>query len=270
MSPALPAGACDTHLHFYASRFPVAPRSVLRPPDASLDDYRRFQRELGLTRAVVVQPTTYGTDNRCQLEAAAAMGPDARTVVVVDDTAGDPELERLTAAGVCGARFHLFPDGAVAEDVLPAVAARVEPFGWHIQLQLDGRQLAARLPRLLDLRTTLVVDHVGLFLPPVAPEHPSFRALQTLVEGGRCWVKLSAPYLSSAVGPPDYPDVGALAHTLIAQAPERMLWASNWPHPGVADPPDGRALVDLLARWAGDEATIRRILVDNPAELYGF
>lgn len=270
MSPTVPLSACDTHLHFYASRFPVAPRSVLRPPDASVDDYKQLQGQLGLTRAVVVQPTTYGTDNRCQLEAAAALGADARVVVVVDASVSETELERLTTAGARGARFHLFEDGAVPEADLATVSALVRPFGWHIQLQLNGRELDARLAQLVGLGLPLVVDHVGLFLPPVRPGHPSFRALQTLVDGGRCWVKLSAPYLSSTAGPPDYPDVGLLARALIDQAPERMLWASNWPHPGYADPPDGRALVDLLARWVGDEATMSRILVDNPAELYGF
>ncbi len=270
MRVTAPDGSCDTHLHVYDSRFPVAPRSVLRPPDASVDDYRRFRRQLGTTRAVVVQPTTYGTDNRCQLEAVEALGSDARAVVVVDESVTDSELERLTAAGARGARFHLVPDGAVPETALATVAARVQPFGWHVQLQLDGRELGDRLPTLVALRTTLVVDHVGLFLPPVAPGHPSFRALQTMVDGGRCWVKLSAPYLSSATGPPGYPDVGVLARALIDQAPERMVWASNWPHPGVTDPPGGAELLRLLADWAGDDAIIRRILVDNPADLYGF
>ncbi len=266
---ALPDGTCDTHLHFYDRRFPVAPQAVLRPPDASLADYREFRHELGLTRAVVVQPTTYGLDNRLQLEATAELAPDARSVVVVDPSTTRVELEDLTRTGSRGARFHIFPGGAVPWDDLTPVAAKVEEFGWHIQLQMTGHELGDRLPELLALPTPLVIDHIGRFAPPTMDD-PGVRALQTLIDTGRCWVKLSAPYLSSVAAPPDYADLEPLVRALVAQAPERMLWASNWPHPGETSPPDGPSLIRLIAHWAGDDATLRRILVDNPAELYDF
>ncbi len=265
-----PNGSCDTHVHFYDRRWQAAASAVLRPPDASVDEYRQIQKALGLTRVVVVQPTTYGLDNGLQLVAMKALGSQARGVMVVDEGASTAELERMSALGVRGARFHMLPGGAVPWSQLATVAARVGELGWHIQLQLDGRELADRLDTLLALPGNLVIDHVGRFMPPVSTGHRSFRALRTLVEAGRCWVKLSAPYESSIENPPDYPDVAVLAGALVAQAPERMLWASNWPHPGHDDKPQPESLAALGLEWAGDEGTMNRILVDNPAELYGF
>lgn len=267
-----PPGACDTHMHIYEDRFPVAPTALLKPPPATVADYRKLQQRLGLTRTVIVQPSTYGTDNRCTLEAIAALGENARGVAVVDTSVSDGELARLTKAGIRGIRFHMLKGGALPWDILDTVAARVHGFGWHVQLQLDGRGLPEREAMLKRLPGTLVVDHVGKFLEPVTVDHPGFRALVRLVEAGRTWVKLSAPYEVSKKGPPNYDDVGALAKALVRLAPERMVWASNWPHPSVSkeDVPDDAVLLDTLLDWAPDDATRRRILADNPAELYGF
>ena len=257
-------------MHFYDARYPAAPTALITPPDALVADYRAVQERLGLDRVVVVQPTTYGRDNACQLEAMAALGPRARGVVVPDPTVDDAELERLTKLGVCGVRFHMLPGGALPWSELEPMAARVHAFGWHVQLQLNGRDLPEHLPALGRLPGDLVVDHVGRFMGPVPPDHAAFRALLSLVDDGRCWVKLSAPYESSPQGAPDFADVAVMARTLAKAAPERMLWASNWPHPGQAAPPDEAALLDLLLDWVDDEATRDRILADNPAALYGF
>jgi D-galactarolactone isomerase len=265
-----PPGACDTHMHFYQGRFPSAPTAVFTPPDAWVDDYRGLQRRLGLDRVVVVQPSAYGTDNTAQLEAMAALGGKARGVMVVDANTTEAELDRLNTLGVRGARFFMLAGGAVPWDILEQVAARVHAFGWHIQLQLNGRDLPQWAALLNRLPCDLVVDHVGRYMPPVPAEHESFQTLLSLIDSGRCWVKLSAPYESSVTGAPDYADVGPLARALVKAAPERMLWASNWPHPGWQVKPDDAALLDLLLDWADDEATRKRILVDNPARLYGF
>jgi D-galactarolactone isomerase len=157
-------------------------------------------------------------------------------------------------------------------EALDAVAARVQPFGWHAQLQFDGREFLQHEAAVRRLPGTLVVDHVGKFLEPVPADHPAFMALLRLVEEGRTYVKLAAPYETSKKGPPHFDDVGALAKALIRAAPERMLWASNWPHPSApADgKPDDAVLLDMLLDWAPDEATRKTILVDNPARLYGF
>jgi len=265
-----PPGACDTHMHFYDSRFPSAPTALMTPPDAGVAAYRGIQERLGLDRVVVVQPTTYGRDNDCQLEAMAALGDRARGVLVVDEDVSDEELDRLTTLGTRGVRFHMLPGGALPWEQLETVAARVHAFGWHVQLQMNGREFGDRLDQLQRLPGGLVVDHVGRFMDPVDTGDESFRALLRLIDGGRCWVKLSAPYESSVSGPPAFADVRPLARALVAHAPERMLWASNWPHPGQKAPPDEAALLDLLHDWVDDDRTRARILVDNPAALYGF
>ena len=266
----LPAGVCDTHMHFYDSWYPVARGALLEPPDATVDDYRLLQAALGLQRVVVVQPTTYGLDNSCQIDAAAAFGDDARLVVVVDDTTPDGELARFTSAGARGARFHMLPGGAVGWEIMAAVAQHIADHGWHIQLQMDGRLLTERLDQLVALPVPLVVDHVGRFMPPVTPDDDRFRALLTLIDTGRCWVKLSAPYESTHEGAPHYPTVASLVDVLVANAPERMLWASNWPHPGQAHPLDVDDLRRLLFNWLPTPELRQRVLVDNPAELYDF
>src|SRR4029077_1109986 len=182
----------------------------------------------------------------------------------------DAELQRLTDAGIRGARFQMLPGGPLPWDALEPVASIIAGFGWCIQLQLDGRLLAEREALLKRLPCRLILDHVGKFLEPVPVEHSGFRTILHLIDGGRTWLKLAGAYETSKAGAPLYPDVGALAKAAIAAAPERMIWASNWPHVSVQDPPDDAALLDLLFDWAPDVAVRHRILVENPAELYGF
>ena len=264
-------GACDTHMHFYSSAHPTSPQATLFPPDATVADYRTLQDELGLERVVVVQPTTYGMDNRCQLEGMAPFGHSARGVMVVDSSTPTAELERLSALGVVGARFHMLPGGAVGWDELTPTAAAIADHGWHIQLQLDGNELDHRFDQLAALPTPLVVDHIGRFMPPTTTlDAPSVRALCSLLDNGRTWVKLSAPYESTAATPPTHPEVLPLVDHLVRHWPERLLWASNWPHPGQADPLTPGDLVDLAERWLPTADLRRRVLVDNAAALYGF
>ncbi|NNK13075.1 MAG: amidohydrolase family protein [Desulfofustis sp.] len=265
-----PPGSCDTHIHFYNDAYPTAPTALMTPPNALVEDYKMVQKRLGLDRVVVVQPTTYGTDNRCQLDAMKTFGANARGVVVPDPSITEAELQDLTDAGVCGVRFHMLPGGALDWDVLEAMAARVHNFGWHVQLQMNGREFPEREALLKKLPCDLVVDHVGRFMGPVPVSDAAFKTLSGFLERGRCWVKLSAPYESSENGPPGWEDVRAEARELAKSAPERMLWASNWPHPGQAHPPDEAELLDLLLNWVDDAATRTKILRDNPAELYRF
>ena len=229
-------------------------RRLLRPPDATVQQYRQLQARLGLQRVVVVQPSTYGLDNSCTLDAVAEFGDDARAVVVVDDRVTDAELEQLTLRGARGARFHMLPGGAVPWEIMPAVAERIAPFGWHIQLQMNGRDLIDRVDTLVALPTPLVIDHVGRYMPPVDPEDERFGVLRRLLDGGNCWVKLSAPYESAPDPTHQYTAVGRLVQALVDHAPERMLWASNWPHPGQASPPSLDALARLAFEWMPDEA----------------
>ncbi len=276
----LPAEACDSHMHFYHGNYPVAATTVLQPPDATVEHYRSLQETLGCRRVVVVQPTTYGLDNSCQLDAIArlrdlagveplAPGDPVRAVAVVNADTSLDELQRLAALGVRGARFHMLPGGAVDWDQLEPVAAAIAPLGWHIQLQLNGRELAEREAQLRALPTPLVVDHVGRFMPPVDLDDENFGALWRLLQGGRTWVKISAPYESSVAGPPDYTDTARLARALVAGFPERMLWATNWPHLGQGNSPSAEDLLTLLQEWIPAEHH-QQVLVDNPTALYGF
>jgi D-galactarolactone isomerase len=263
---------CDTHMHFYDRRFPTAPTALLTPPDAGIQAYKELCKRLGITRTVVVQPTTYGKDNRCTLDAIAALGESTRGIAVVEETVTDDELDRLTKGGMRGVRFHQLPGGALQWHQLEAIAERVQPFGWHIQLQLDGRDLPNHEAMIRRFPGTLVIDHTGKFLEPVSTGDAAFKILLSLLDNGRTYVKLSAPYEVSKIGPPHYDDVGALAKALVKAAPERMLWASNWPHPSspADNKPDDVMLLDVMLDWIPDEATRRKTLVDNPARLYGF
>lgn len=258
-------------MHIYDTRFPFAKGAKITHGDALVPDYLKVRERLGIERTVVVQPAGYGTDNTVTLNAMKEIGDSARGIVVVDQSAADAELDRLTKLGARGIRFFML-GGFLPWEILEEMAVRVDHFGWHVQLQLDGRDLPERLPLLKKLKGKLVVDHTGKFLEPVKPDHPAFRVLMDLLDNGRTWVKLSAPYETSKAGPPHYGDVGALAKELVKKAPERMLWASNWPHPTppVHKKPDDAMLMDVLLDWIPEETTRRQVLVDNPAKLYGF
>jgi len=232
--------------------------------------YREVQRELGIGRAVVVQPNAYGFDNNCTIDAIRELGPQTRGVAAVPPDVTSGELARLHAAGIRGARCYMLPNAFLSWDDVRVIAARVAPFGWHVQLQLDGRDLPKRAPLLAKLPTEVVIDHNGKYLVPVEPSDPSFLALLRLLDSGRSWVKLSAPYETSKTGAPRYEDVSVLARALVARNPQRCVWATNWPHPGQNPAPSSAAMLDLLLDWAPDAADRARILVDNPARLYGF
>lgn len=266
-----PDGACDTHMHFYDKKYPLAKTAASAPPeDGSVATYQALRQRVGIGRTVVVQPTAYGKDNTCTLDGMAALGQNARGVAVVDQAVGEAELRRLDAAGMRAARLHMLPGGAISWDIADAVVARVQSVGWHAQLQMDGRLLPDRERQIRDWPGRIVIDHIGRIADPVAVGNPAFRCLLRLVDTGRVWVKLSGPYLVSKSGPPRYDDVSELAKALVKAAPERMLWATNWPHPSEKSPPDEADLLDLLLDWAPEETTRRKILVDNPAELYRF
>lgn len=267
-----PPGACDCHMHIFDSRFPLAEKARRKEADAPVGEYRKAQQRLGLERVVVVQPTAYGRDNRCTLGAISELGAGARGIAVVDTSVTDAELARLTQAGIRGVRFRMLDQPELPWEMLGEMAARIAAFGWHIQFQMDGRYFEEREELLKRLPGTLVIEHIGKFLEPVPPDHPGFRSLARLLDTGRCWVKLSGAYMLSKSGPPRYTDIGALAQALVRHAPERMVWASNWPHPQHrgADAPDDAMLLDLMLDWAPDEKTRNRILSENPAKLYGF
>jgi D-galactarolactone isomerase len=269
---AMPAGACDTHMHIYDTSVPNLAGGPPLPGHFPVPQYRAVQQRLGLARVIVVQPNAYQDDNSVTLDAIKALAPGAKGVGVVKAGVSDAEIERLTRGGIVAQRIFQLPWGAVGFDKMDEIIARVHPFGWHANIQLDGRELPKFEAQIKRLPGKFVIDHVGKYLEPVAPDHDAFKSLLRLLDTGRCWVKLSAPYEVSKTGAPQYDDVGRLARALVKHAPERMLWASNWPHPSAPKNamPDDADLLDLLLEWAPDDATRRKILVDNPAALYGF
>ena len=268
---AAPRGACDTHMHFYDDKVPGAPGTFM-PGHFPVEEYLAMQKRLGLERVIVVQPNAYADDNRVTLDAIKKIGKNAKGVAVVKRAVKDAELERLTKGGICAIRIMTLHGGMLGFDVMDELMARVHPFGWHANIQLDGRELPRVEAQIKRLPGKFVIDHTGKFLEPVQPSSEEFKSLLRLVDSGRCWVKLSAPYETSKTGAPKYADVGRLARALVKHAPERMLWASNWPHPSARKPapPDDGDLLDLLLEWAPDDTTRKKILVDNPAELYSF
>lgn len=271
---AVPAGACDCHVHVYDGRFAPAPGARLLPPDASVEDYRQLQQRTGTDRVVFVTPSTYGTDNRPMCEALVAYGEGARGIAVVDEQIRDAELEALHATGVRGIRLNLSLGVTNSAQQVGALAARVAPYGWHLQLLAAPDTLAALEPRLLHLPIPLVFDHMGRIPPPLAHRHAAHRLILRLIDAGRAWVKLSGGYIVSEEGPPAYNDIALLARGYLLAAPERVVWGSDWPHPsataGHQPLPDDAQQMDLLAQWAGDSTALRRVLVDNPAALYDY
>jgi predicted TIM-barrel fold metal-dependent hydrolase len=273
-----PRGACDTHAHIFGpvDRFPYAAERIYTPPESTWDHYRVLLDTLGVERAVLVQPSVYGTDNAAMLAALAAAGAGLRAVAVVPEDVAAGELERLHGLGVRGLRFNVVDRrearNVVPADVLRAVARRIAPLGWHIELLINLDQAQGFATTLADFPVAIVIGHMGYPRDGVRAfmESPAFADLRRLLDGGRCWIKLTGPYRVSA-RPLPYDEVDALAQTLAKAAPERMLWGTDWPHVMLKGkmPNDGD-LCDLIERWVPDAAARTRILVDNPAELYGF
>jgi D-galactarolactone isomerase len=269
-----PVNACDCHHYIYDGRFAVSPHWRQGfPAGATVPDYRLLQRRLGTTRSVVVQPSTYGVDNRCLVDALRQLGPASRGVAVVDTEVQVAELKQLTDAGVCAVRVNFVSPqtwGTTTPEILAALAKRVAPFGWHVQILMTGDQIAVHEVAIRSLPIKIVIDHLGRIPEPGGVRHPGFAAVQRLLDTGRVWVKLTEPYEDSKLGPP-YKDTSEVARAFVQTVPERLLWGTDWPHPTQRETkPDDGLLLDLLADWAPDDAKRRRILVDNPAELFGF
>lgn len=268
-----PDRTCDCHMHIFgpAAKYPWSAARGYTPPDALLDDYRRVQERLGLERTVVVQPSVYGTDNSCTRDAVLALGADGRGVAVLAPDVDEASLRALDDDGFRGARFNLVSKGGVGFEGVEALAAKLAPFGWHLQFFIDRDTLFENRERLSRLPVELVFDHFGSVDPARNADQPAMRALLRLLDGGRAWVKISGAYRVDH-GPAPWPQATPFARRLIAEAPERLVWGTDWPHPMVDGPmPNDGDLIDALWAWCeGDARLYRRILVENPARLYGF
>ncbi len=274
---AFPPLACDTHAHIFEARFPYAKERIYTPPDSNLADYRHLLKTLGCERAVLVQPSVYGDDNAAMLAALAAGSPGFRAVAVTPPSVGKDEIESLHRAGVRGLRFNVV-DRRENKNVVPAemlreVAKRIAPFGWHIEMLVNLDEAGDFAPLLGSLGVPVVLGHLGYPKGGAAtwPQTRAFGDLLRLLDGGQCWIKLTGPYRITTAPDLPYGDVVDPAQKLVAAAPERMIWGTDWPHVMKKKPManDGD-MTDLFERWVPDSATRKRILVDNPAMLYGF
>lgn len=272
----LPQGACDTHGHIFgpAERYPWNPARGYTPPDALPAAYEALHHRLGVSRGVLTQPSVYGTDNRCMLDYVSCHLDRMRAVVAIGPGVADAELAAMHEKGARGIRVNLADPGgnpfsSFAE--LRREAQRLKELGWHIELLIHVHEMDDIAAELRGLAVDFSVGHMGYMPAQLGADHPRYRAFLDLVAEGRCWVKLTAPYRITALARTPYSDVAPLARALVARRTDRILWGSDWPHPicPVAMPNDGD-LADHLADWIPDQATLRRILVDNPAVLYGF
>ena len=268
----LPENSCDCHHHIYDSRFPCAPDDTRHLPDATLDDYLRFKRRLGIQRHILVQPSSYGTDNRCLLEALARAGESARGEVVVTDRVSDAELDALEQAGVTGVRFNFGAGSATTPEMMLPLARRLADRGWHLQIHASADQLWSLRPLLLQLPGNLVIDHVFRLPQPEPMAHPAWRLAWELIDQGRCWVKLSGLYHQSQRE--DVSDMSAVIKSFLHEATERVLWGSDWPHPSLISAnkkmPDDALILSKIFHWASNEQVRHKLFVANPAELYRF
>ena len=265
-----PAKSADCHIHIYDPRFAPA---VKRPTNATVADYRLLQKRIGVSRVVIVTPRNYDTDNSVTLDAIEKLGPDnARGVAVVRPSVTDEALERLDKGGVRGLRFTVGnPQTAVVSiDMIEPLAKRIADRGWHVQLNMEADQIVENADMLKRLPVQVVFDHLGKLPPEQGIRHSAYGVIRGMLDARKAWVKLSGAYLNTVVGPAAYPDATAVAQAYVTAAPERLVWGSDWPHPTPVKPPDDAILFDLLLAWAPDEPVRKRILVDNPQELYGF
>jgi predicted TIM-barrel fold metal-dependent hydrolase len=275
----LPERACDTHAHVFgpATRFPFAADRSYTPPDAPLAQYLGMLDTLGFARGVLVQGSAHGSDNSAMLDALARAPERLRGVAVADEHVPAAELRRWHALGVRGLRFnHFFRDGALHyRGGVPLAAARVlapvmKELGWHLQLWIDVKDLPQTVPVLASLALPVVIDHMGRSEASAGTATAGFTSLLRLLGAGGCWVKLSGAHRISRQSP-DYPDARPFHEALVAENPERLVWGGDWPHPRMeGEMPDVGHLLDLFQEWTPDAATRRRILVTNPARLYGF
>lgn len=264
----MPAGAWDTHFHVIDSRHGFARGRSYTPPDAPRADLLALHRSLGIDRGTFVQVSVHGTDNRAMLD-ALGQTQGYRGVAVVDSTVTDAELDAMHAVGVRGVRVNVLFGGGVGFDHMTRLAARISRLGWHMQLLVDVSAPDMPWDTIEALPCDRVIDHMGHADCGLGLDHPGFQRLLRLLRAGGSWVKISGAERISRQTRPPFADATAVAQALIAAAPDNCVWGSDWPHVKLSVPmPNDGDLLDLLARWAPDEAQRRRILVDNPLRLY--
>jgi 2-pyrone-4,6-dicarboxylate lactonase len=273
----LPKGAVDTHVHIFEPGYKLSPDRGYNPPDSTLADLEHLHATLGIDRVVFTQPSVYGVDNSAILNGAAALNaetPDrARAVVAITMDIIDEELAALDASGARGVRLNTDNKGGMPVELnaIPDLAARIAPFGWHIEFLFPGRDIVELMPIFMAIKVPISIGHFAYQPATAGVEAPGFQALLELMRRGNTWMKISGANRVSATDLPPYDDVKPMAEALIAAAPERIMWGTDWPHPNkyLANPNDGD-LVDAFGDWVTDEELRRKIMVETPAAFYRF
>ncbi len=269
----VPPGSVDCHTHVFVDGYPLIPNRGYNPPQSTLDDMLAMHAMLGIERVVLTQPSVYGMDNSAILDAADRISGRARAVVAIGAGVTDDELSGLHERGARGVRLNLDNVGGmpVELDEVPGLAKRVSALGWHIEFLFAGHELPGLVPLLRSLDAPISIGHFGYMPASEGVAYPPFQDLLELVRDGNTWVKLSAPNRLGVGDLPPWPEVVPMARALIEANPDRVLWASDWPHPNkFVTQPNDADLIEQLELWAPDAGTRRRILVDNPTALYGF
>jgi 2-pyrone-4,6-dicarboxylate lactonase len=269
-----PAGSVDTHTHIFgpASVYPFAAKRPYSPPDAPLATFRAVHEKIGVERAVIVNATVHGTDNRVVTDAIAASDGNYKGIANINATMSDAEFAALGQAGICGCRFAFLRRlGGVGDiKLFRALVDRVAAIGWHVDIYLEAGTIREFVPILKALPVTYVIDHMGTISAAKGIDDAEFKALLDLQAGDeKCWIKITGPERASASGPP-FHDAVPFAKRLIDNAPDRVIWGTDWPHPNVKFMPNDGDLVDLIPLYAPDESVRHKLLVSNPERLFRF
>ena len=273
----LPRRACDTHAHIMGpkARYDYSPARIYTPPDCLLNDYLHMLDTLGVERAVLVQPSVYGTDNTAMLDAMKTANGRLRGVAVVEEDISESGLKALNDAGVRGVRVNIVDvkdrkPGTLPMPVLKKLAQRIAPLGWHMEFLMHVDEFPDLDRQFADFPVDIVLGHLGYLTVGKTPDDPGFQALLRLMKAGKAWVKLTGPYRITA-GPLPYPDTAPFAKALLEANPERVLWGTDWPHVMLkGSMPNDGALADVLFDWIPDPTLRQQVLVRNPEKLYGF
>jgi len=273
----LPRGSVDTHVHVFEPGYPLSPARGYNPPPSTLRDLEHLHATLGIERVVFTQPSVYGIDNSAILDAMKKLNartPNrARAVVALDMSVTDRQIEEMNAAGARGVRLNTDNKGGmpISFEDIPELSARIRPFHWHLEFLFPGSTLLELMPVFSSLAVPMSIAHFAYQPAAAGVKAPGFQALLALARGGNTWIKISGANRVSRGDLPPYDDVKPMAQALVAAAPHRILWGSDWPHPNkyAVNPNDGD-LVDAFGDWVRDAPTRQRIMVDNPTSFYHF
>jgi len=268
-----PGGSVDCHTHVFVSGYPLSKDRGYTPPDSTLADMLHMHGQIGIDRVVFAQPSVYGTDNSAILDAMSEIPDRARAIVALDMSASDEELADLDRRGARGVRLNLDNKGGMPIELsdVPALARRIADLSWHMEFLFAGHDLPELVPLFRSLPVPISIGHFGYMPATKGVSYPPFQTLLDLVREGNTWIKLSGPDRLGVGDLPPWPEVVPLAHALIEANPDRMVWATDWPHPNkYGSQPNDADLIEQLELWAPDPAMRSRILVDNPTHLYRF